>query len=167
MPDWLGIVLLYVVGTAVLVAEVFVPSHGVLSLVAFATLGFAVYETFQISGLWGLVSLSALVVLIPASVLVMVKTWHRTPIGKRICPPNPQLGEKDRMPLETLRAVIGQRGRALTLLRPVGTCEFQGQRLECKSEQGVIQKGAEVEAIGLADRTLVVRPVQTHDVVKA
>lgn len=159
MPDWLGIVLLYVVGTAILVAEIFIPSHGVLSLVAFGILGFAVYETFLISGVLGLVSLSALVVLIPTSVLFVVKTWHRTPIGKRICPPNPQLGEKDRMPLESLKAVIGQRGRTVTLLRPVGTCDFQGRRLECKAEQGVIQKDVEVEAIRLVDRTLVVRPV--------
>ncbi len=159
MPDWLGIVLLYVVGTVILVAEIFIPSHGVLSLVAFGILGFAVYETFLISGVLGLISLSALVVLIPTSVLFVVKTWHRTPIGKRICPPNPQLGEKDRMPVENLRAVIGQRGRTVTLLRPVGTCDFQGRRLECKAEQGVIQKDVEVEAIGLIDRTLVVRSV--------
>ncbi|MGQ9650423.1 MAG: hypothetical protein ACUVXJ_09960 [Phycisphaerae bacterium] len=161
MPDWLGIVLLYLIGTAILVAEIFIPSHGVLSLVAFAMLGFAVYETFQISGLWGLVGLSTLVVLIPASVVMVVRTWHRTPIGKRICPPNPQLGEEDRMPLEPLRTVIGQRGRTVTLLRPVGTCDFQGRRYECKAEQGVIQKDVEVEAIGLADRTLVVRPVSS------
>lgn len=161
MPDWLGIVLLYLIGTAILVAEIFIPSHGVLSLVAFTMLGFAVYETFQISGLWGLVSLSTLVVLIPASVVMVVRTWHRTPIGRRICPPNPQLREEDRMPLEPLRAVIGQRGRTVTLLRPVGTCDFQGRRYECKAEQGVIQKDVEVEAIGLVDRTLVVRPVST------
>ncbi|HPD28852.1 MAG TPA: hypothetical protein PLL20_02575 [Phycisphaerae bacterium] len=161
MPDWLGIVLLYLIGTAVLVAEIFIPSHGVLSLVAFAMLGFAVYETFQMSGLWGLVGLSSLAVLIPASVLMVVRTWHRTPIGKRICPPNPQLSEEDRMPLEPLRAVIGRRGRTVTLLRPVGTCDFQGRRYECKAEQGVIQKDVEVEAIGLVDRTLVVRPVSS------
>jgi len=159
MPDWLGIVLLYLICTAILVAEIFIPSHGVLSLVAFGILGFAVYETFLISGVLGLISLSALVILIPTSVLFVVKTWHRTPIGKRICPPNPQLGEKDRMPVENLKAVIGQRGRTVTLLRPVGTCDFQGRRLECKAEQGVIQKDVEVEAIGLTDRTLVVRSV--------
>jgi membrane-bound ClpP family serine protease len=159
MPDWLGIVLLYLIGTAILVAEIFIPSHGVLSLVAIGILGFAVYETFLISGVLGLISLSALVILIPTSVLFVVKTWHRTPIGKRICPPNPQLGEKDRMPVENLKAVIGQRGRTVTLLRPVGTCDFQGRRLECKAEQGVIQKDVEVEAIGLTDRTLVVRSV--------
>ncbi|MDM8006198.1 MAG: hypothetical protein QUV05_08645 [Phycisphaerae bacterium] len=161
MPHWLGIVLLYLVGTAILVAEVFIPSHGVLSVIAIATLGFAVYETFLISGVWGLVGLCILVVLIPAAVLTAVKTWYRTPIGKRVCPPNPELGEKDRLPVEPLRTLIGQRGRTVTLLRPVGTCEFQGRRYECKAEQGVIQKEVEVEAIGLVDRTLVVRPVSS------
>ena len=159
MPDWLGIALLYLAGLAILVAEVFIPSHGVLGLVAIATLGFAVYETFQVSGVAGVVSLGALAILVPTAVIAMVKTWYQTPIGKRACPPNPELGEEDRLPIETLKSVIGQRGRALTLLRPVGTCEFEGRRFECKSEQGVIQKGTEVEAVGLSDRTLVVRPV--------
>ncbi len=159
MPDWLGIALLYLAGVAILVAEIFIPSHGVLSVLAIGTLGLAVYETFQVSGFAGLVSLGALAILVPTAIIVVVKTWYQTPIGKRTCPPNPELGEEDRLPVETLRSAIGQRGRALTLLRPVGICEFEGRRLECKSEQGVIQKGTEVEAVGLADRTLVVRPV--------
>lgn len=159
MPDWLGIVLLYVIGSLVFVAELFLPSHGVLGIVSIATLAYAVYRTFLVSTVLGLTSVAALVVLLPAGLLVAVRTWHRTPLGKRISPPNPVLGEDDRLPVELLKAVIGQRGRTVTLLRPVGTCDFHGRRLECKAEQNVIERDVEVEAIGLVDRTVVVRPV--------
>lgn len=159
MPDWLGIVLLYLVGSVVFVAELFLPSHGILGVVSVATLAYAVYRTFLISTAMGMLSTAMLVVLLPVGLLVAVRTWHRTPLGKRISPPNPVLGEEDRLPLQTLKDVIGQRGRTVTLLRPVGTCDFHGRRLECKAEQNVIERNVEVEAIGLVDRTLVVRPV--------
>lgn len=159
MPDWLGIVLLYLLGSAILIAELFIPSHGVLGMLALATLMFAVYKTFLVSSALGLLALAALAVILPVGLVVAVKTWHYTPLGRRISPPNPELKEEDRLPLESLRAVVGQRGRSVTLLRPVGICDFQGRRLECKAEQNVIVKDVEVEAIGLVDRTVVVRPV--------
>ncbi len=161
MPDLLGIVLLYTAAAVILVAELFIPSHGVFGLVGLAILTYALYATFAISSTAGFIATAAMVVILPVSFVIAIKTWHSTPIGKRISPPNPELKEEDRLPLATLRDVVGQRGRAVTLLRPVGTCDFQGRRLECKAEQNVIQKGAEVEAIGLVDRTIVVRPVAT------
>jgi membrane-bound ClpP family serine protease len=159
MPDWLGIALLYAIGSVIFVAELFLPSHGLLGIVSVATLSYAVYRTFLISTTFGLISLAALAIFLPVGLIVAVRTWHRTPLGKRISPPNPVLGEEDRLPVEVLKAVIGQRGRAVTLLRPVGICDFNGQRLECKAEQNMIERGVEVEAIGMADRSLVVRPV--------
>jgi membrane-bound ClpP family serine protease len=159
MPDLLGIVLLYAAAAVILVAELFIPSHGILGLAGLATLAYALYATFAISSTAGFIATAAMVIILPVGFVVGVKTWHSTPIGKRISPPHPELKEEDRLPLENLRGVVGQRGRAVTLLRPVGICDFQGRRLECKAEQNVIQKGAAVEAIGLVDRTIVVRPV--------
>ncbi len=163
MPDLLGIVLLYTAAAVILVAELFIPSHGVLGLVGLGVLAFALYATFAVSSTAGVVATAAMVVILPIGFVIGVKRWHSTPIGKRISPPNPELKEEDRLPLASLREVIGQRGRAVTLLRPVGICDFRGRRLECKAEQNVIAKGAEVEAIGLADRTVVVRPVLPPD----
>lgn len=159
MPDWLGIVLLYTVGSLILIIELFLPSHGILGILGLCTLGFAVYETFLVSNVLGLIGLAILAIVLPVGLIVAVRTWHRTPLGKRISPPNPEIGEEDRLPLEALKSIIGQRGRSITLHRPVGTCEFQGRRLECKAEQNLIPKDTEVEAIGLVDRTLIVRPV--------
>jgi len=159
MTDWLGIGLLYLVGCSLLVIEIFLPAHGLLGLIGVGVLGFAVHRTYGMNELMGLVSLAVLAVLLPTGAIVAVKNWHRTPIGRRISPPNPQLTAADRMPVEDLKPLIGQTGLAVTLLRPVGTCEFAGRRVECKAEHGLIERNTAVKAIRLIDRTVCVRPV--------
>lgn len=163
MGDWLGITLLYLVGSVILIAELYLPAHGMLGLVGVGVLGYGLYETFLISEMAGLVGLLALVILLPTGLLISVKYWHRTPVGRRISPPNPKLTDADRMPGEELKGLIGQRGRALTLLRPVGTCLFDGRRVECKSEHGMIAKDTAVEAVRVVDRTVLVRAVRPLD----
>ena len=159
MSDWLGLVVIYLLGAILIVVEIFVPAHGMLAVVGLAVLGYAVVQTFVLSQIAGLVALIALAILLPTLAIIAVKTWHRTFIGRRISPPNPVLTDEDRLPIESLQGLMGKTGRALTLLRPVGTCEFDGQRVECMSEYGMIDKDTEVEAVGLVDRTVSVRPV--------
>ena len=159
MANWLSITILYVVGMALLIAEVFLPAHGVIGLAGLGVLGFGIYETYLVNQVAGTVGVVAAILLLPVGLYITVKTWHRTPIGRRISPPNPVLTEKDRMPVEDLREFIGKVGRTVTLCRPVGICLFDGRRIECSSEQGVLDAGVDVKAIGLVDRTLSVRPV--------
>ena len=159
MTEWIPIALLYLLGMALMIAELFLPAHGLLGLIGLAILGFGIYETYNRNEIAGLLGAAAAVVLLPIGLVISVKTWHRTPVGRRISPPNPVLTERDRMPVEDLRRFIGQVGRTATLLRPVGMCIFDGQRVECASEQGVIGPGVEVRAIQLVDRTLSVRPI--------
>jgi len=156
-------VVLYVVGMALLIAELFLPAHGTIGLVGLAVLGYGLFRTFQISDVAGVAGLLVVAVALPVGLIVSVKNWHRTPIGRRISPPNPVLTDADRLPTNELAALIGKRGRTLTLLRPVGTCLFEGRRVECTSEQDVIKKGVLVEAVRLVDRTVSVRPVPGAD----
>ena len=159
MADWLGICLLYLVGCALLIIELFLPAHGLLGILGLGVLGFGLYESYGRSEVVGLISLAVLAVLLPTGLVVAVKNWHRTPVGRRISPPNPQLTSRDRMPVDHLKPLIGSVGRTLTLLRPVGTCLFDGHRVECTAEYGMIEKNVEGEAVRLVDRTVSVRPV--------
>lgn len=158
MDEWVKIAVLYAVGLLVLVADVFVPSHFVLSVVGLGLIGYGLYHVFLLSTTAGAINAVVLLVVIPAGFIVAIRNWHRTPIGRRISPPNPTLTEADRLPLAGLQTLVGQTGTAVTLLRPVGTCEFMGRRVECKAEAGLIESGTLVEAVGLSDRTVVVRP---------
>ena len=159
MTDWLSISLLYLVGCCLLIIELFLPAHGLLGLVGMGMIGFGLYETYGKSEVVGLISMVVLAILLPTGLVLAVKHWHGTPVGRRISPPNPELTDSDRMPVEYLKPLIGTVGKSLTLLRPVGTCEFDGQRVECTAEYGMIERNVEVEAIRLVDRTVSVRPV--------
>lgn len=161
MTDWLGIGTLYLVGCALLIIELFLPAHGLLGLIGLAMLGYGLYETYMQSELVGLISMVILAILLPTGLVLSVKHWHKTPVGRRISPPNPNLTAEDRMPVEQMKAMIGSKGKSLTLLRPVGTCEFNGKRVECTAEYGMIEKNVEVEAVRIKDRTISVRPVST------
>ena len=77
MGDWLGITLLYVVGCVLLIAELFLPAHGLLGLVGVGLLGYGLYETFLVSQAAALIGLVALVVMLPTGLVVAVRNWHR------------------------------------------------------------------------------------------
>ena len=73
-----------------------------------------------------------------------------TPIGRRIAPPNPKLTSADTsIPIDELERHIGQLGRSISPLRPVGICEFSGRRISCVAEFGMVEAGVVVEAIGI------------------
>jgi membrane-bound serine protease (ClpP class) len=154
------LVLLFVIGVLTLVAEIFIPSHGVLSLAGLGFLAAAVYKTFTYAGREaGIIAVFACLVFIPAFAFMAIKYWHRTPIGRRIAPPNPSLTEKDTtVPVEALTQLIGQTGRTQTPLRPVGICDFGGRRVSCIAEFDMIEAGVEVEGTRISGANLAVQP---------
>jgi len=157
----LALLLLYAVGIALLVAEIFLPSHALLSLAGVAFLGWAVYRTFVMSEPAGYVAIVALAILLPTATVLAVRHWHRTPIGRRISPPNPVLTEEDiGARVDLLRPLVGQVGTTLTPLRPVGECRFGDRKLECVAESGMIARGVPVRAVGIVNMSLAVRPLE-------
>jgi len=157
MEQGVVILLFYVIGVVVLVAEIFIPSHGVLTVVGLGLLGAGLYKTFQISSLAGYASVLGLLVVLVVFAVTAVKVWPHTPIGRRISPPNPVLSKEDTGNIdESLQPLIGKTGLALTTLRPVGTCEFDGRRLPCVAEYGMIERGVQVRAVRIHGKGLAV-----------
>lgn len=159
MDEWVKILIAYGLGVVVILLDIVVPSQGILLVAGLGLFGYGLYESFQISTTVGIANAVLLLFALPSGFLLGIRYWHRTPIGRRISPPNPTLTAQDRLPVSDLEALLGSSGRAVTALRPVGTCEFNGKRFECKAEYGVIAAGMEVEAVRLSDRSLVVRPL--------
>lgn len=155
------ILLLYAAGMLFLVAELFLPSHGVLTVAGLGFLGTAVYQTFANYGEQaGLLSILACMVLLPTMAYVAVKYWRQTPIGRRIVPPNPVLTNADAgAPVAALHALIGKTGVTTTPLRPVGICEFDGKRISCVAQFGTVESGVPVVGVKLQSGNLAVRPV--------
>jgi len=158
----LGIlIILFAAGILMLVAEIFIPSHGVLSVVGIGFLIAGVVQTFQYAGRTaGLISIFANMVFVPAFAFLAIKYWPKTPIGKRIAPPNPIFTEHDTsVPVAELSRLVGRRGRTVTPLRPVGIGMFDGHRVSCVAEFGMIEAGKAIQATRVSGSSVAVEEV--------
>lgn len=156
------IILLYAVGLAMLVAEIFIPSHGVLTVAGLGLVVWAVVKTFLEAGqAAGVIAVLACLVLLPTLAYVSIKMWPHTPIGRKIAPPNPGAYTADSdAPADDLRRLVGGHGKTLSPLRPVGLCDFNGRRVSCIAEMGMLESGVEVVATRVVGGNLGVRPVE-------
>ncbi|CAN5769162.1 hypothetical protein BH23PLA1_BH23PLA1_07550 [soil metagenome] len=156
-----------IIGLFLLMAEVFVPSGGLLGLLAAGFLLVSLWLAFSFSTTMGLNFLLALGLLLPLAVVLAVQIWPRTPMGRWIIlkPPTPEDLEPAPGPSHggRLEHLIGQYGRSLTPLRPSGVIDFDGRRLDGLSEGGMIPPGALVKAVQVRSGQIVVRlaPEQT------
>ena len=156
MSDVAILVLFYGLGVLILVAEVFIPSHGILTVVGLGLLIAGVVQTFSYAGRdAGIIAIFACLVFVPAFAMLAIKYWHRTPIGKRIAPPNPTLTAADTsVPIEEINSLIGRTGRTVSPLRPVGICDFNGRRVSCVAQFGMVEAGVAIEGVGLSGTNL-------------
>lgn len=158
MDPILSVLVLYLVGLVFLVAEIFLPSHGLLTIGAVVFLLWALTQTFRLSETAGYTSLLLLAVIVPTIVVFAVRNWHRTPFGRRIAPPNPVLTREDvGARQDLLQPYVGRVGTSVTPLRPVGECRFGDDKVECVAESGMIPRGSAVKAVGIVNMSLVVR----------
>lgn len=160
MTPLVWIVLLLVVGLALIMLEVFVPSGGVLGLLAVLALGAGVTMAFVERGMTaGLAALAGVFVAVPIVLVLAFQWFPATPLGRRVLPPPPQAEDvlPDAGQRQRLRGLVGQGGRAASELVPWGGIEVGGEPFEAVSEGGPIPAGAAVEVVGVQGRALVVR----------
>ncbi len=86
----------------------------------------------------------------------LVHFWPRTRMGRELVLPS---ADKIPRPLEPLPVQIGQTGLAVSELRPMGTCEFAGQRIEAISELGIIPRGKQIRVVNIINRRPTVRAI--------
>jgi membrane-bound ClpP family serine protease len=160
MDALVWIVALLVVGLAVLVLEVFIPSGGVLGFLSVLAIGAAIVMAFLEQGAAvGLAVLAISFVAVPAVLSLAFRWFPDTPLGRRVLPPPP--GADDVLPAaeyrRRLRDHVGRRGHVTRELMPWGEVTIDGLVCDALSESGPIAAGAEVEAVAVEGRGLVVR----------
>ena len=150
--------LLMAFGLLLLIAEVFIPSGGSIGLLALCCLGLSLWRAFEQSTDLGLKFLLADGVLLPLAMALAIHLWPRTPLARRVflARPTPEEIEVSHSG-QRLDHLIGQHGRALSPLRPSGSVDFDGRRLDGLSEEGLIPSGALIVAVRVRSGQLVVR----------
>jgi membrane-bound ClpP family serine protease len=139
------------------IIEVFIPSGGLIGVLAIGLLLVGIWKAFQVSTATGMKFSIAVLMLLPVAFVVAVQLWPRTPMAKWafLKPPTREEIEPDRG--ARLELLIGQFGRAVSPLRPSGLVDFDGRRLDGLSEEGLIPAGALVRAVGVRGQAIVVR----------
>ncbi len=156
-------VFLYVACAVLIIAEVFVPSGGLLGAGALACLVGGIATFFHYSATAGWIGIVVALVMVPSLLIAAYRVLPRTRFGRHVilAPPVRERGDAISDTAELVK-LLGQAGQVLTPLRPVGTCTFAGRRVECVAESGYIQKGKTVTVIHVEGTQLTVR--QTDEV---
>jgi membrane-bound serine protease (ClpP class) len=151
---------LYVVCAALIVAEVFLPSGGILSVCALACLVGGVTICFRTSMVAGWLGVVVAAVMVPSLLIGAYRILPKTGFGRRVILARPVRERGDALSDgPELAQLLGQMGQVLTPLRPVGTCDIGGRRVQCVSESGYIQKDNKVTVIRVEGSQVTVRVV--------
>jgi membrane-bound serine protease (ClpP class) len=155
--------LLAVIGFALIVAELFVPSGGLITvgcIVCFvSSIWFAYRGWWESSqGLFWTFS-SSLLVGIPIFLLGLLRVLETTRLGDRILlaapkteDVTPYLAEQQRM-----QQMIGKKGRTLSMLNPGGLVMVDGMRLHAFSEGIMVDPNEWVEILEVRGTRVLVR----------
>ena len=159
---------LIVIGALMLAAELFIPSGGVLFVLSVCALVGGIIMVFQEDPSMGLMTLIAVVTIVPLAGGVLLHYWPRTPMGKRFFLSGPDDDDTvASMPtLMELEQFRGKVGRALSSLRPSGVVDFDGRRIDTITEGMMAEPGQWVRCIDVRAGKVVVRPVDKPDLGK-
>jgi membrane-bound ClpP family serine protease len=155
--------ILFFACAALILAEVFIPSGGLISVMAIACVVGGLIVCFNISAFWGWVGIIAAIIMIPSVLILAYKLLPKTRFGKNVTLAPPERQQGDAVPdTNTLKEMIGAVGTVVTPMRPVGMCNFSGQRLECVAESGYVDKGKKVKVIKIESTQLTVRVIDEN-----
>ncbi len=154
-------IFLYFACAVLIIAEVFVPSGGLISLCALACLIGGAVIFFQHSATAGWIGVGIAFVMIPGVLIFTYKIFPKSRFGKSVTLTPPERQQGDAIPdTSELKEMLGEVGVVLTPLRPVGMCDFSGQRVECVAEGGYIDKDKKVKVIDVESTQLTVRMIE-------
>ena len=157
-------VFLYFACAALIIAEIFVPSGGIISLFALACVIGGAVIFFRHSNTAGWIGVVIAVIMIPSVLVFAYRIFPKTKFGKSVTLTPPERQKGDAIPdTEELKELLGAVGLVMTPLRPVGMCDFSGQRLECVAEGGYVDKEKKVKVINVESTQLTVREIEVEE----
>lgn len=149
------IIVLTVVGLVLILSEIFlIPGVGVAGFFGVLALGGACYYVFYEFGLVpGAIFTAVLITMLVGLVYYTIKTkaWKKLAL-------NTNIDSKAQM-FDERSLAIGDTGKSVTRLAPIGTARIGGKSYEVKSLEGMIDAGTEIEVVLFEDNKIYVKPV--------
>ncbi len=134
---------LLVLAVVLLAAELAVPSFGILGFGSATAYAFALVKAFAESQEVGYTFLGLGIILLPIAIAVGLKVLPKTAVGRRmILQGGGSTAVADKSAVA--RRWLGRRGVAATDLRPVGTGDFDGERVDVTAASGFVPRGTPI-----------------------
>lgn len=150
-------IVLQVIGILVIMAEILLPSGGLLSMLAVGLFGYSLYYVFNsISSSIGIVFVVVDIVIIPITILVGFKLLAKSPIALK-----KKLSSGDGVVAQTANAqkYIGKEGVAFTDLRPAGIAMIGNERLDVVSEGKYLDKDSKIVVVYVSGNQIIVNQI--------
>lgn len=151
-------------GVLLIASEAFVPSAGILGILAIASLAGGVVMAYYYGGLVvGTLFMVVTGVIVSALIMKMIRWWPESTIGKLMLV-EPAKEEDLLVDRSETQSMVGRVGKALGLMMPGGLIEIDGKRMEAVAEIA-IEEGSWVEVTKITSgRILNVRPITEEQV---
>jgi len=158
--DYLTIALILIgIGVLLLIAEILVPTGGIMVVGSLLFFAFAVGIILYYGTLMeAVVAIGGLAIGMPAAAFVAVAAWRRMSLDTVTDDPTaapaavPTTTEAD-----TLK---GRTGKTVSPLRPSGTVEFDGKRVDAMTEGTMLDAGVWVRCVDVKRGQVIVRKME-------
>ncbi len=154
MNDLALVILLQALGVIAIIAEIVLPSAGLLTVGALVLFGFSLYRVFtEVSFQAGMIFVIIDVVTIPVLILIGIKMLARSNVSLRsslAAGSMPITGERDYSVLK------GHTGKAITDLRPSGKARIDGKRYDVVAKGDFIESDTDIEVVLVEGNRIVV-----------
>ena len=155
-------IILIVLGFFVILIELFIPSAGVLGIVAAVLLISGVIVGFTQSLAVGGTMLLITALMLPILFVLMIKIWPHTPIGRRIL--IGPITTDDVMPqgeeLDEMRQLVGRIGMARTKMLPSGMIMIDDKKFDAVSDGLPIDQGQTIKVVSVKGHRITVTPYE-------
>jgi membrane-bound ClpP family serine protease len=149
------LIILQLVGVVVIIAEIILPSGGILSIVALSVFGYSLYIAFsEISKTVGFAFVAADLALIPVLVIVGLKLLARSPVTLR-----KTLSRENGVSSQSseLESYVGAQGNTVTDLRPAGIAVIYGKRVDVVTRGEYLEKNSAIIVTAVTGNQIIVR----------
>lgn len=153
------VVILFVGGVLLLIIEGFVfPGVGIPGIAGLIMVMIGIQRAF-VDTVQAVLWMSIAVFLSAVTAFIAIKYVGRSAAWQRITLGHKQLRNEGYVTGPSLSELEGATGIAVTVLRPVGTGEFNGRRIDVVTQGEFIEPGTRLEVVSINGSRVVVKPI--------
>lgn len=154
-------IIMQIIGIGIIMAEVLIPSGGLLSILAIVLFGYSLFSVFTtVSTQVGIGFVIADLIIVPVTIIFAFKTLAKSPVTLRKKLSSDQGFSAQK---KSLKHLIGNAGTTITDLRPSGIASIDNERLDVVTDGRYIPKDTPVKVVSVTGNQVIVEEVSTGD----